>query len=602
MVFVSALALLVCSGIATYISFINFQESERWVSHTQEVRAAVGDLAALINDASNKETRYLMSGDADQLSAYRGALSLMLQQMQPLEELIKDNKAQIEYCKSLESLITARVRAWEDLIASKQQGRPIDLASVVQQDLDFSSESASVAEKIRAEEIRLLQERVRVAHEQSWFTRGTVVLSFALVFLLLYVHYRLLTSELKGRERAEQAARSAYAHEAALRQGEERFRLFVEAVRDYAIFMLDAEGRVSSWNQGAERIRGYKANEVLGKHFSCFYLEEDIRARKPERELEMAVREGRVEDEGWRVRKDGSRFWANVVITALRDERGKLIGFAKITRDVTERMRGEEAVRERNIELAREVSERKAAEERLAASARSLRELSFHLLRTQDEERRRIGRELHDSLGQYLAALKMALDGLQLSMGGNQVNGSGAEIDNCVKLAEESLREMRTISYLLYPPMLEEMGLRSAILWYIEGFSKRSGIETTLDVEPNFDRLAPEAELALFRILQESLTNVHRHSGSKTALVRLYREEGTAVLEIHDSGKGLPSTIRQRLDKDWLGSAGVGLRGMTERIRQFGGDLEVSSSANGTVVKASLPAEIRVLSEMTKSA
>jgi PAS domain S-box-containing protein len=189
----------------------------------------------------------------------------------------------------------------------------------------------------------------------------------------------------------------------ALRESEALFRLLVETVQDYAIFILNPDGNVASWNIGAERIKGYKTDEIVGRHFSCFYPQEDVRNGKPARELVVAAKEGRFEDEVWRIRNDGSRFWANVNITAIRDDSGQLLGFAKITRDVTERMQTQRA-------LEREVAERRNAERRFQNSERSLRQLSLHLLRTQDEERRRIGRDLHDSLGQYLAVLKMKLD------------------------------------------------------------------------------------------------------------------------------------------------------------------------------------------------
>src|SRR5215471_1792949 len=169
-------------------------------------------------------------------------------------------------------------------------------------------------------------------------------------------------------------------------QQETRFRLFIEAVKDYAIYVLDPSGRVNSWNAGAQRIKGYRSEEIVGQHFSRFYPPEEIAAGKPERQLETAAREGKVEDEGWRVRKDGSRFWANAVITAIRDEHGKLAGFVKVTRDFTEKMRTQEALQQANSRLAAEVAERKSAEQRLAISEKSLRELSLHLLRTQDEE------------------------------------------------------------------------------------------------------------------------------------------------------------------------------------------------------------------------
>jgi PAS domain S-box-containing protein len=363
-----------------------------------------------------------------------------------------------------------------------------------------------------------------------------------------------VTRDFTERKRAEEE----------LLRSEEKFRLLVEAVQDYAIFMLDTEGRVSSWNGGAERLKGYKAFEILGNHFSVFYPEEDIRANKPQRELKIAVEQGRVEDEGWRVRKDGSRFWANVVITALRNGAGELIGFAKVTRDFTERRITQQALQE---------------------SEKRLRELSLHLLRTQDEERRRIGRDLHDSLGQYLGVLKMKLDVLA-PLGDPELALRDAAA--CSHLVEQCIKEVRTISYLLYPPMLEEMGLKSAISWYLDGFTKRSGIQTVLKISPDFQRLANDVELAMFRVLQESLTNVHRHSGSPTAQVDLSVEHGYVTLEIRDQGAGLPSTAEEP-GPDWLGALGVGLRGMRERMQQVGGSLEVISKPQGTTVKARAP-------------
>jgi PAS domain S-box-containing protein len=363
-------------------------------------------------------------------------------------------------------------------------------------------------------------------------------------------------------------------YQRALRASEQRFRLLVEAVQDYAIFMLDPEGRVDSWNLGAQRLKGYAASEIIGQHFSRFYPEEDIRAAKPQRELEIALREGRVEDEGWRIRKDGTRFWANVVITLLKDPDGNVLGFSKVTRDFTVRVQAEQELRD---------SKRK-----LQDSEKSLRALSLHLLRTQDEERRRIGRDLHDSLGQYLSVLKMKLDGLQMEASRKQASGLD-DLQQCIQLTEDAVKEVRTISYLLYPPMLEEMGLKSAISWYLDGFTKRSGIKTSLEVSPDYGRLADDVELAFFRVLQESLTNVHRHSGSQTAIVRLLIKDGNAVLEVSDQGKGTQLQNCEQSGEDWLGALGVGLRGMSERVRQLGGKLDLSSSNKGTTVTATVP-------------
>jgi PAS domain S-box-containing protein len=370
--------------------------------------------------------------------------------------------------------------------------------------------------------------------------------------------------------------------ELALRESEAPFRLLVEAVQDYAIFVLSPEGNITSWNLGAERIKGYKANEIMGRHFSCFYPEEDVRNGKPDRELVVAEEEGRLEDEGWRIRKDGSRFWANVTITAIKDDSGRLLGYAKVTRDATERMQTQRALEE-------EVAERRDAERRFQNSERSLRQLSLHLLRTQDEERRRIGRDLHDSLGQYLAVLKMKLDSVA-SMIPDEKSEMTQEFASCVHLMEDSIKEVRTVSYLLYPPMLEEMGLKSAIPWYLDGFSSRSGVMTTFEVQTAFGRLPREAELALFRVLQEGLTNVHRHSGSPTAHVRLLVKDGMGILKIEDKGKGMPEELLAEFNQEWMGGLGIGVRGMNERMRQLGGRLELTSNERGTTLTAMVPA------------
>src|SRR5262249_7914623 len=166
-------------------------------------------------------------------------------------------------------------------------------------------------------------------------------------------------------------------------------------------------------------------------------------------------------------------------------------------------------------------------------------------------------------------------------------------ITKCNRLVDDSIREVRTISYLLYPPMLEELGLKSAIPWYLDGFAGRGGIKTSFECSADFDRLPPEIELALFRVLQEALTNVHRHSGSLVAQVRLQMDGSNAVLQIEDAGKGVPQHILG--ESGQLPRAGVGLRGMNERMRQLGGRLEISSAAGGTVLTATVPAEIREL-------
>ena len=585
--FVSAIILLGICGIATYVSFSSMRASERWVAHSQEVRAAVGDLESTMSSAARARMSYLMSGSDAELTAYRAGIARIPTEITRLRWLVRDNKIQKDNCDQLEAVTKARLKEWETAVADKSQGKVVDVPELLEQSLNLSSQSAAVGEAIRSEELKLLLQRTLAAQRQFFIASLAVVLSFVFAILLLYLHYRLLTNELHAREEAEKIAHNAFQREVVMRQDQERFRLFVDAVQDYAICVLDPEGEVTSWNRGAQRINGYYASEIIGQHFSIFFTEQDRVAGKPLEELQIAERKGQFECEAWRLRKDGSQFWASVVLTSIKDEKGKLIGFSKITRDFTERMRAQENLQRANTELAAEAKERLSAQERLAGSEKSLRELSLHLLKTQDEERRRIGRELHDSLGQYLAMVKMNLDSLEADLVGN--DQADEQVGRCIRLVEDSIKEVRTISYLLYPPMLEEVGLKSAIPWYLDGFSKRSNIKTTFEADSEFTRLGREVELALFRILQESLTNVHRHSGSATADIRLSRKEGRVLLEIADKGKGIPPELLAQSNRSWIGSMGVGLRGMNERIRQLGGELEISSSESGTVVTAGFP-------------
>lgn len=215
----------------------------------------------------------------------------------------------------------------------------------------------------------------------------------------------------------------------------------------------------------------------------------------------------------------------------------------------------------------------------------AVRTLSAKLLRVQDEERRRLARELHDSTGQILTALKLHVVNLQNRLSGGRPDPEGVE--EVKSLADQALQDIRTISYLLFPPLLDEMGFGPAAKWYAEGFSTRSHIHVRLCLAP-ITRLPGSIETALFRVLQESLTNVYRHSGSKVVDVRAALEADCVILEVQDYGKGLPAPLLDQFHR--TGSAsGVGLAGMRERMQDFGGQLEIVSGSSGTLIRAAVP-------------
>jgi two-component system NarL family sensor kinase len=227
----------------------------------------------------------------------------------------------------------------------------------------------------------------------------------------------------------------------------------------------------------------------------------------------------------------------------------------------------------------RDITKRKQAEE-------NLRLLSARLLQMQDEERRRIARELHDSAGQLLAALTMNLTPLETS-DGQSPTGVGKTIRESLSLIKELSDQLRTISHLLHPPLLDEVGLRSALRLYLNGFSERSKIRVDFQFPEDLGRLPQDMETTIFRMVQECLTNIHRHSGSPLARVRVQQFDHHICVEVEDKGKGIPPEKRQALDSG--GKLGVGITGMQERLRQLGGTLAINSSGNGTLVVAKLP-------------
>jgi signal transduction histidine kinase len=251
--------------------------------------------------------------------------------------------------------------------------------------------------------------------------------------------------------------------------------------------------------------------------------------------------------------------------------------------------------RRRQYELRDHLRERQAAEQALRRAhdaleslveerTAALRRLSVKLLGVQDEERRRIARELHDSLGQDLTAAKISLDMLA------QEDKDSAHLQEVRKLVDRCISDTRTLSHLLHPPLLDEAGFLSAARWYVEGFGRRSGIAAKLELPEHLRRLPRGAETALFRIMQEALTNVHRHSGSRAVDVRVTESQSNVILTVKDYGMGVP---REVLDRFWkTGNVGVGLAGIRERVKELGGFLEIESNLDGTLLRATVPVQV----------
>jgi signal transduction histidine kinase len=422
--FASAVILLFLSGLATYVTIVRLLESQKWVIHTHEVQAALGDVDSTALDAGRARTGYTVTGSTDFLTKFDADVPRIDQALKHLRDLTGDNPVQQNLCTRLEELSASRVSLFRESIELKKSAPQNEegQAEISRRGLPIASDITSTMQQMKDDEQRLLNLRTRVSHRLFVLAVVVLMITFILALILFSVHYKLLTAELDAREQAE-----------------------------------------------------------------------------------LAVRE----------------------------------------------------------------------------SERSLRSLTGRLLQLQDEERRRFSRELHDSLGQYLAAVKMNLDMFSSSQPADRL------LSEAMHLLEQSIAETRTISHLLHPPLLDEAGFASAAKWYVEGFAQRSGIDVKVDFPTDVGRLPRPIELGLFRVLQESLTNIHRHSGSSKAEVALKLFPDQVVLEVKDYGRGISRELLDNFRNKGTNS-GVGLAGMRERLRELGGQLEIRN-ANGTLISVAMP-------------
>jgi signal transduction histidine kinase len=423
--FASAVIMLCLSALATYLTILRLTGSEKWVVHTREVQAALGNVDSAVLNAERAASGYVITGSADFLNDVDATAPRVYQALQHLRELTKDNPKQQELCTRLEAVIARRISLFRDSIDLRKSLPPGQhgQGDISRRGLPMASEISSTMQQMRDEEQQLLAARAKAS--KHLFTLAVIVLmvTFILALIMFSVHYRLLSAELDARDQAERTVRE---------------------------------------------------------------------------------------------------------------------------------------------------------------SEKSLRSLTGRLLQLQDEERRRFSRELHDSLGQYLAGVKMNLDMFSNSQPGDR------RLSEAIQLLDQSIAETRTISHLLHPPLLDEAGFSSAAKWYLEGFAQRSGIEVKIDLPDDIGRLPKAIELGLFRVLQESLTNIHRHSGSSQAEVTLRLLPDKVILEVRDYGKGITRELLESFRTKGI-SFGVGLAGMRERVRELGGTRDVQAKAPGSSIAVTLP-------------
>ena len=360
-----------------------------------------------------------------------------------------------------------------------------------------------------------------------------------------------------------------------------------------AIFVRDAADRITYWNQSASALYGYSRGEAVGR-----VSHELLRTEFPEpleRISEQLHHDNRWNGELIHRHKDGDRIVVASRWALDRDDGGNRKYILETNNDITQQKRSEQALREseerlRTLSDGLEIQVRARTQEleqrnaEVLQQSELLRELSNCLLKTQDDERRRIARELHDSAGQLITVLGMNLASIAQRVGQNP--SLSETVEDTQSLVQQLSREIRTTSYLLHPPLLDENGLSQAIHWYMQGLKERSDLEIELSVPENFGRLPADLELTIFRIVQEGLTNIHRHSGSKTATIRLSRSADSVLLRIEDHGKGISP---EKLAALRAQRTGVGITGMRERVRHLKGVMDIQSNGTGATISVTFP-------------
>jgi PAS domain S-box-containing protein len=332
--FLLILALLMGNSVYTYHNYQRLNSNNEWVVHTQQVLVAVDDIRSLVNHTNDMVRFHFTQGKKSTSQDFEKVLNQTLGALDAVKQMTKENPLQEKNEDLMIALLHSQDALLRQLAVTPAQKGYTTLRDEIS---DYSVKIRDLLSVMRKEEDRLLGLRTEETADSIKATGISFGLELILALIFIFLNFILLTQRIRA--------------EAALRESENNYHKAVEAIKDFAISVVDPQGRIVTWNEGAERINGYKRTEILGKGFPILYIPEDVKADKPQRLLKMAAENDRVEDEGWHVRKDGSRFLADVVITSMRDEKGELRGFVKITRDVTERKKAENEVKQANAFL-----------------------------------------------------------------------------------------------------------------------------------------------------------------------------------------------------------------------------------------------------------
>ena len=546
--FAVAVALLIACSVFVFRAANRLSSSEAAVGHTRETKTLLEDTAGEVFRASNSAQDFVLTGDRGLLAGYDTAVTRIPANLQKLRGLTDGNPQRQQQLDAVQADIQKELTLIAGFIESHRKG-----TASIDADAQMARQTAAIQDaverqllEIQREEDQFLGAAQAVARGNYRHTLIMIAVSVLVALVLLGAQMFLLNYSYSEYRRTDNAAK----------QNREIVNAFFSS-STVGFGILDSQLRYTRVNDVLPRMAALEPEELLGKSVMEVF---GLRGSRTEIILRDILRTGTPlldrEVSGELPRKPGQvRHW--LVNYFPIPEEGRFTQIGIIAVDVTARRNAEEA----------------------------LRKLSGRLLGIQDQERRRIARELHDSLGQYLAGLKIAIEMLGTSPLGER---NGELLAECSEILEKAITETRTLSHLLHPPLLDEAGFASAASWFVSGFSQRSGIPVSLELPQDLPRLPGAVEIALFRVLQESLTNVHRHSRTPSAEIKVETDAEQITIEVLDHGRGMPRHVLQQLQGDGV-KLGVGLAGMRERVHELGGTLEVASDQSGTVIRASVP-------------
>jgi len=545
--FAVAVVLLVGSSIFLLRATHGLFDSEALVSHTREVQTALENLSSQVFQLTNSRRGFMIANDESFLDDYHAAVALIPGDLDRLRHLTADRQDRQQELNQVAADINVLLALINRSLNTRITGTftsELEI-QITRQTATLANRIEATLQRMRNEEDQLLAERQIASRTNYRHTLRLIFASFIIALMLLVAEMFLLSYEFTRHRQTEYTAR----------QSQEIVNAFFSSSA-IGFGILDSQFRYTRVNDVLPRMAGLKPDDLIGTPVSEVFGETGVRAETVLREV---IQSGQsVLDREVSAKLPGTpgdpRHWL-INYFPIREDGGAVTQVGVTAVDVTARRNAEDA----------------------------LRTLSGRLLGIQDQERRRIARELHDSLGQYLAGLKIAID--MLSSRSSQKDPLLVE---CADILERAIAETRTLSHLLHPPLLDEAGFASAASWFVSGFSQRSGIPVSLDLPPDLQRLPDVIEIALFRVLQESLTNVHRHSRAKSAEISVDADAEQVTIEIRDHGRGMPAHIIRQIEAE-TSKLGVGLAGMRERIHELGGKFVVSSNDRGTTVQASIP-------------